>query len=168
MARVVEVHVSGLAELERKLEHLPLKVARAVLRRGLRAVKIWRDEMAARVRRGPHHPRGGGSEQEGVLAKTEIVSTTVKSDLEGRARAGPSRKSFWALFVEFGTAARTRRKPGETRALTRARNAKLAGGNRMPAFPFIRPAFEAKKQEVLDTFVSETKAAFDEEGMPLS
>jgi len=157
MAKVIEVKIRGLDELQEKLEHLPIKASRTIMRRSLRAAaQIWAAEMKARVRRGVHHFKGG-FDLFGVIAKTIGIRVSARSDVSGSAVVGVPRKVFWASFVEFGTKVRFR--------------GKKSGGKRggattgtMPAFPFARPAFEAKKQEVLDKFTAEMKQALEEAG----
>ena len=158
MAKVVEVKISGLEELQDKLEHLPIKASRSVMRRSLRAAaQIWLDDMRARVRRGPHHFKGG-FDLFGVIAKTLGMRVRVSSDVSGSVTVGVPKKVFWASFVEFGTKVRFRgKKSGGKRS--------GATTGQMPSFPFARPTFEAKKQEVLDKFIADTKLALEEEGI---
>src|SRR5581483_1635074 len=121
--------------------------------------RIWQRAIAARVRRGPHHPPGGGSVDYGVLAKNVNLSTSVKQDLEGRVRVGFSHRFPWALWLERGTGPRSRRRAGLTRSQTRAR----ARGNVMPAFPFLGAAGQAESGAVLDRFTDGVKQALGEE-----
>jgi HK97 gp10 family phage protein len=160
VTKVVDVKISGLEELQEKLEHLPIKASRKIMRRSLRAAaQIWVDEMKARVRRGPHHFKGG-FDLFGVIAKTIGMRISVNSDLEGTATVGVPKKVFWAKFVEFGTKVRFRgKKTGGKRS--------GATTGQMPSFPFARPAFEAKKNEVLEKFKSDLREALEEEGLHL-
>ena len=158
MAKVVEVKINGLSELQDKLEHLPIKASRKIMRRSLRAAaQIWLDEMKAKVLRGPHHFKGG-FDLFGVIAKTLTMRVSVKSDLEGTATVGVPRKVFWASFVEKGTEVRFRgKKTGGKRH--------GATTGKMKPKAFAVPAFETKKQEVLDKFIADTKLALEEEGI---
>jgi HK97 gp10 family phage protein len=160
MASIVEVKISGLDELEEKLEHLPIKVSRTIIRRSLKeAAQIFLDEMKARVRRGVHHFKGS-QDAFAVIQKSIGMRLRVTSDLEGSATVGVPKSVFWAKFVEFGTKARFRGKKS---------GGKRSGGptGTMPSYPFVRPAFEAKKQEVLDKFVTDVKQALNEAGLKL-
>lgn len=150
----VEVKLSGFAELQQKLEHLPPAASRRILRRSVvAAVKPWRDEMIARVRRGFHHwtrkqSRYGKQKAFrapvfGFLAKNIRISARVNKDLEATVAVGPARLGFWARFLEFGT-------------------------TKMRAFPFIRPAYEVRKQEVLDELGKQLKEGLEREGLKLS
>lgn len=160
MRSVVEVKVSGLDKIEDALERAPLRVAKRIMRNALvGAGRIWQRAIAARVRRGPHHPKGGGPTEFAVLANNVGLSTSVKQDLEGRVRVGFSSKFPWASWLEKGTAPRSRRKSGLTRAASRNQ----ARGNVMPAFPFLAPAGQASAGDVLDRFTDGVKQALGEE-----
>ena len=142
---VVEVKVSGGAELFEALEKAPREVAKAIIRAGLRsAAGIWRGEMKTRVARGWHVFKSsllGRSREWGFLAGHIGMKVRVTGDeLEGSCQVGPVKKGFWALFLEFGTA-------------------------HMPAQPFIRPSFETRRQEVLDRFTTVCKEKLEKLGL---
>jgi HK97 gp10 family phage protein len=145
MASVVQVKITGGAELYRALEERPRQVGKAIIRAALRSgARIWWKEMKDRVHRGWHVFRNtkfkgqrlkGRSREFGVIAQRGIaIKVSVRGDeLGGIAQVGPTRKgAFWSLFLEFGT-------------------------SRQGKFPFIRPAFETKKQAVLEEFIRKTK-----------
>jgi len=151
----VHVTVTGLAELQEVLEKAPLKASRQIMRKGLLAAAyLWQQEMMQTVRRGPHHGRGKGAPIDfGVLARDIVLRARVTSDLVGTASVGPDKRAYWAKFLEFG------RKAGVSRR-----------GRHFPAmrpFPFIRASFEARKRDVLDEFIIETKAALEAAGLHL-
>jgi HK97 gp10 family phage protein len=160
MAEVVTVKITGLAELTEKLERMPLKVAKRILRNALKpAGELWRAEMVARVRRGPHHLKGA-AEIFAFLAKNILLRATVTSDLTADVKVGPSKNAFWSRFLEFGTRIRHRgRKSGGLR--------RGASTGIMPDFPFIRPAYETMKHQVLDKFIEGVREAFRAEGTRL-
>ena len=151
----VTFKITGGEELARALEQKPPIVARQIIRGSLRvAVAPWREEMIARVRRGwhvfssaiaaaglraPREGRGGAGRQRefGVIARNIQIQTKIgSSGYEGQAAVLPSKKAFWARFLEFGF--------------------KHVGGKRI-WFPFIRPAFESGKGEVLDKFTADVR-----------
>lgn len=166
MARVFEFKISGLEQVQYKLEHLPIKASRKIMRRSLKeAGQIWLDEMKTRIRQGVHHFKDH-TEEFGVIEKNIVMRVSSRSDVSGYVRVGVLEKSedprspFWALFVEFGTAIRFRgRKSGGKRG--------GATTGQMPAFPFARPTFYTKKQAVVDKFVTDVKQALNEEGLKL-
>jgi HK97 gp10 family phage protein len=149
----VSVTVKGAAELEDALARLPLIAAKAIVKVALVAAgKIFLDEMKARVRRGFHVFKSGQGKYKGqrlkgrtreygVLSRAMGETVVVASDgLGGIVKVGPRKKAFWALFLEFGTA-------------------------RSPAFPFIRPAFETKKQAVLEKFIDTCREELNKAGL---
>jgi hypothetical protein len=135
MADRVDFKITGTRELQQALEVLPFQVARSMVKKSLgRAVKPWQVEMKSKVRQGWHVWKstivgrshyGGRSREFGVLSRLIGIRVRLNSDeLGGTAQVGPSKKGFWALWMEFGR----------------------RGGRK---FPFIRPAFDSKKDEVL-------------------
>jgi hypothetical protein len=161
---VIEVKVEGLDKIEEALERAPLRIAKKIMRDALKAAgEIWRQEIAARARRGPHHPGGGGAVQYDLLANNVGMSTTVKSDLEGSVRVGFLQKFYWAIFLEKGTGPRARRRPGMTRARSRALAREAAHQNIEPARPFVAAAGAARAQEVLDRFTEGVSKALQDE-----
>lgn len=157
MAEIFSFKISGGAELARALEEKPPIVARKIIRRSLRvAVRPWREEMIARVRKGWHvfgsaleakglrAPRGGrgerGRQREfGVISRNIQIKTTIgRSGFDGTAAVMPSKRGFWARYLEFGT-------------------------KHQRAFPFIRPAFESRKQEVLEAFIEDAREQLRED-----
>jgi HK97 gp10 family phage protein len=141
---VIEINITGLDKIEAALENMPIRASRQIMRTGLKfATFIWQREMESRVRQGWHHAKGKNAQRQfGFIANHVETKVTVKSDLEGTAGVGPAKSAFWAKFLEFGT-------------------------SKAPAYPFIRAAFESRKQDVLDEFIIETKAALEREGMKL-
>lgn len=145
----ITVRITGADELARALTEKPPIVAREIIRTSLRdAAQPWREEMIQRVRRGWHvfqhailrGKRGQGTaaagrEREyGVIASHILTRVRVgASGFDGSATVYPSKRAFWALFLEFGT-------------------------RKMRSFPFMRPSFEARKEEVLDRFIEDVRA----------
>lgn len=120
--------IIGLKELEQKLKKLDLAVQSKELMKAAKAGgEIIRDAMEQRA------PRDTGR-----LAAGEIVSAlpSQSNAYVATVRIGPSRKVFWGLFQEFGTA-------------------------HMAAQPFVLPAFEATKDEALALASREFKTAVE-------
>jgi HK97 gp10 family phage protein len=166
MARVVDFKISGLSELQDKLDHAPLEASRTILRRSLKeAGQIWLDEMKARVAQGKHRFKDKSVEF-GVVYRNIKMRTTVKSDLSGKVSVGVNesktdpKSPFWALMMEIYT--------GHVRYRGSGGKSHNKGGGKtgvMPHMPFARPTFEVKKQEVVDTFVEDVKIALQEAGL---
>jgi len=125
-------HVSGLSELTRTLEGMAANVQRNALRRAVSSgAAIIRNEAKERA------PVRTGEMRRDIQMKRErtadaqiatyavYVRSGKKSRLAGKAR-NVERDSFYWRFVEFGT-------------------------SKQAAQPFMRPAFEAKKNEAVDT-----------------
>ena len=152
MGTDVQFELKGFDELERRLETAPFQVTQQALRNGLEAgAEIWRQGLAERVRRGWHHWRKGrrgtrhslGTEPVsrapvfGYLHEHEAMRVTVQSDeVAGIARVGPAKAGFWARFLEFGVP-----------------------GRGVPAYPFMRPTFEASRTAVIEAFGSAVRAS---------
>lgn len=154
MADEVSFKITGTEELAKVLETKPAIVAQRIIRQSLReAVRAWREEMIARVRKGWHvfartkikGQRGtlAGREREyGVISNSIAISSEIGAGgFEGTAAVHPTKRAFWSRFLEFGT-------------------------RKMPAYPFIRPAFESRKEEVLEKFVEDVRDQL-REGMGL-
>jgi len=155
----VTVKITGLAELDRALRELPPKAAKRIVRtEATVAAAPWAETMRATVRRGPHH-RAGGQIDFNLIADNIIEKTVVHSDLSATVKVGPAEsvgnyRLFWALILEFGR-----------RAGTSSRGRHYPA---MPAYPFVRPAYESEKTEVLDRFVEGTRDALNATGLKLS
>lgn len=135
----VTVHVGGLAELEKKLLNLPDKVNRRVLAKAVSdGAAVIRDEMRVRA---PQYTGevSQGHPPPGTLKKAVFMSHSHTSHLgyeafvvgvrHGKTRqhvgkAGKNLDAYYFRFVEFGTKFMTPR-------------------------PFMRPAFDVKKEAAL-------------------
>jgi HK97 gp10 family phage protein len=138
----VTVKFTGGDELQKTLETLPINIARRLLREAiLKAVEIWKEEIELRAPSLEQVKLALKSRYvriPGDLSRHIVVKVTANSDLEALAQVGPSRRTFWGIFFEFGT-------------------------HKMSARPFIVPAYESKKQAVLDKFVEEGRQIVTEE-----
>lgn len=148
----ISVHVEGLAEFSAKLESIPLRIARAVLRRGMRAgAAPLREEMQNRV----HRRTGFLAEHIGLR-----ISTSGRTDLFATARIGPERVPYPEddpLAVRVGIA--SGHKPVTADMVGRFLE---FGTRKMSPFPFIRTAFESQKSTALEAFTAASRDAFDE------
>lgn len=131
MADEVQVQLTGFREMAERLKQLPERVAKNALRRAVAAgaaevrnqaranAPVDTGEMKRDIQQKREKDQRGN-----FMAKYSIfVRSGKKSRLSGRAR-DVQKDSFYWKFVEFGT-------------------------SKMPAQPFLRPAFEAKKEEAL-------------------
>src|SRR5690242_3155399 len=132
MANSVTVKLSGLDQLQEKLQALPPKFARRAMREALRpAAQIWKDEIQLRMRK-----------LTGWMASQVVIRlSTPPSDFEhGRARVTVTRKQDPTRISSQGTRGRY----GRAKHIPSALNEELwneFGTVKMPAQPAMRPAF---------------------------
>lgn len=136
----VRFHITGLEELEQQLQSLPQKFARKAIRDSLRpAAELIRKEMQQLARRAT-----------GWMAEHITLRVSSSGQDRGRAAIGfsaahnPERHQTHvpgaineALWNEFGT-------------------------RKMAARPFIRPAFDAKKEEALELIIRKLREHLEE------
>lgn len=146
------VHIKGLSELERALEQLPAKLARNVVRGGLRAgAVILRDAAKSLVpvaKPSPenvlHHGGYAGALRDSIRVSTRIEGTkvTAKVSVGGTKKSGAD--TYYALWVEMGT---------RPHVITPLNGGALMIGGRAVAHvmhpgarphPFMRPAMDSQ------------------------
>lgn len=134
MPPVAMMKLRGAKELEAALLELPTRIGKGALRRSmLKMLQLVADDAAARV-----------SVKSGRLkAKIAVKAQLSRRQRRGRAKGKGVIEAFvgatparHAHLVELGTGPR------------RQRNGKSVGA--MPARPFMRPAWEANKNRLLD------------------
>lgn len=147
----VNIEIKGLAELKAKLEDLGTKTAERCIRTALRAgAEIEREAVASRAPERPDLPSGTALPP-GALANDIVVK--VKRSDQGNISAivTPDKLTAHAAnWVEYG-----HRLVEGGRSRVNAKTGKTSGpgkevGNVAP-HPFIRPAFEATRDEVTQT-----------------
>lgn len=148
---MVKVEIKGLQEIQAKLESLQHNVARRLLRNAMRtAANVWREEI---IRRAPR--------RSGILARSITMQQTVNGELEGEIRVGYFKRAWYAIILEFGR--RASKKGEKLPGITTSKSRKSKGASYSQARPFIRPAYESKKEEVLQKFVEEGKKILADE-----
>lgn len=118
----VRIKVDGLSELKRKLDKLPEELRRYALNEAAKAgAQPIRDE-AARLA-----PRASSPSHPelGHLADHIAVFEPTKTAKGVSVRQGPAAGYYWGRYLEFGT-------------------------SKMPAQPFMRPAFDANKEAAVE------------------
>jgi HK97 gp10 family phage protein len=138
MSTKSEVRMEGLSELLDKLKALPSEIGSkggGPLRLALlTAAKIMRDDAQARA------PVDTGRLKRNIILFRDGI--TFRRGKQGRQRrsyhtsARGEKDAFYGRFVEFGT-------------------------SEMPAQPFLRPAFEAKKTDSAEVFRTKLADAID-------
>lgn len=160
---VQRVEVTGLRELNARLLALPAEIGNKPLKAALRKVgKVVQGAAVRKVRR----KTGALSDNIIVAQVRKLPPTEVAVQVTIRAKAkkykdnARNRKSgrvgteyanvgplFYARFLEFGTADR------------KHKNGKSVGP--MPAYPFLRPAFEENKSYLPEMLRTELSQAID-------
>lgn len=138
---MANIQIKGLKEVSQKLKKLPKNIRNRHVGKALRAGgKLVRDE--ARL----HAPVATGLVRKNVAMRTSTgaragrnadvkVRIGIISDKTGRETGTDA---FYWRFHEFGT-------------------------SKMPAQPFLRPAFEGKKGQVLNTIVRQLRTGIRKE-----
>ncbi len=160
----ISISIEGLSDLQAKLDDLGTKAAERAIRAALRAGAAV--EQAAIVERAPIKDGTGGMLPEGAL-KSDIVVKMSRDEQGGIiAIVGPDKLTKWvARLVEYGH----RSVRGGISRIVKGK-AKGPGSviGDVPAHPFIRPAYEASRQEVANaictTLATEIEAASARKG----
>lgn len=129
---MVEVKLTGFKELSQALKELGPRVARNSLRRAVSSgAAVVRNEARRRARKDTGEMAKDVQikrerDTKGAMSATYsvFVRSGKKSRLSGKSR-DVQKDSFYWRFLEFGT-------------------------SKMPAHPFMRPAFEAKRMQALE------------------
>lgn len=139
-------YVAGLDELRKKLRELPDKIAKKHLRAAVAAgAKVIRDDARTRVpvdtgllrrsviQKWIREQSGNTRQTFYVLWRRGKKYQAVKKKSKGKVLV-VNQDAFYGLFVEFGTA-------------------------KMAARPFMRPAFEMRKQDALQAIANKLREA---------
>lgn len=152
MATSTTVRLIGLEGVLATLQSLPPEVVSrrgGVIRAALRkAAAVIQKQEIANLEQIISVPNVGGEDRStGLLAKNVVVSRS-------RPRSGTNGERF---LVRVRNKAYPKRSPNAKRVTT-AQVARLLeyGTEKRAPLPFIRPAFDAKKDEAVRTFVEET------------
>jgi HK97 gp10 family phage protein len=159
MSKTVEFKITGLSELQGKLEDLPKKLANKILRQTLgQAGEIVRLAMARLA------PKETGFLEEHFSTKTKI-----KRDLiAGSAFVGPEGKIDYPLN-SLGEYREVRNKKGKSRKFGRIAVASVArflefGTSTRNAQPFMTQAWEQTKNQALDKIVGDLNEVLEDAG----
>jgi len=146
---LVQMHVTGLAELSRAMLAIPATLSRRIMREALHAfgdVVAVAAEATAPVRT--------GALREDVIVKVHVSGDLTRNFVRigpGYDRAGlPVRKRG-----RFAGRSDTTRSPGVYGKFLEL------GTHKMPPHPWLRPAWEASKDAALETFVAYCRAGLE-------
>lgn len=155
MADGFQIQIKGLDEISKRLEALPEKLRRKELKSALtEGAELVRSAAAAKAHRnpkGPTHPKAGHL-ADAIIMKVVIGRTEDRAGVEGvdaYARVGVDYKKVkHGHLVEFGTKPHRvgkRQHPGSRKQ------------------PFMRPAFDEKGDEALNTMLTKLAKAVEVE-----
>ena len=134
----IQYKLEGLSALKAKLETLPTKLAKRILRPALESgAEIIQQEAGIRS------PR-----KSGTLTTNIGIELVVHNDLTAEAHIGPTDKAYWGKFSELGTAPHMESSPEGSKAYQHPGE---------PARPWLRPAFASKSGEAVQAIAYEIK-----------
>ena len=140
------LEIKGLDEIERRLQRLPEKLRRKSIKKVMTdSAETIRSEAARRCRK---NPKGPTWPKTGHLADAVAQKVSVKAE-KSTAKIGIDySKAHHGHLVEFGHRIVVHKKDT---------------GKRTRKFPFMRPAFDSKGDEALDTLLDGLKKAVEAE-----
>lgn len=146
----VTAKVVGLAELKSKLEALPTKLAKRVLRPALTdAGEIV--QQAAGIKAPREH---------GTLTTHIVLDVMLHSDLTAEVKIGPSKTAFWGLFSEMGTAPHQETVGWSSSSIRGSEKTYTHPGE--PARPWLRPAFAETTDEYMAALIRNIREGLEE------
>jgi HK97 gp10 family phage protein len=151
----ITARVEGLEELQAKLDALPTKLARRVLRPALEdagAIIQQAIGIAAPRLQGSTENRPEAHEP-GFLGTHIVVDVTVHNDLSADVKVGPSTEAWYGLLQEIGVGPHEESSPRGTKSY-------MHPGQ--PPRPFVRPAFASCTDEYFDALISNIRDGLDE------
>ena len=161
----ITVEIKGLDELQRKLEELPLRVAKKGLRRALAVgAQVFKYAMYTLA---PRYSGGNSNIPSGFLAEHFGVRVSLGRDpLTGTAYIGPDGKMD---YPDEGGGYRSRliKKTGKLKKVGRVAVATVArllefGTSKMAKKPFMTQAFESKKADVISVVANALAEAIED------
>ena len=128
------VKIEGLSEMNKALKKLDAKVATKISRAGLaEAAKVMRKEMRARA------PRDSGNLRKNIKYKLKRFQRRGY-----KGSVGVMSKAFYASFIEYGSS------PHKIKGVAiEGKPFASVDHPGIEAKPFLRPAFEAKKEAAI-------------------
>lgn len=164
---MAEIQIKGLRELKARLDSLPREIKKsAIVMRALHdAAKVIRDEARRRAPVGTairYVGRGAGKRRkDGTISGRAVVGGLLRSSIV--EHTDPHKWNSVVIRVRNKGIAKIN---GKIRILRPGSSPGYwwlveFGTSRMPAHPFMRPAFEAKKREAVTVFVNSMRRGLD-------
>lgn len=137
----VTVNIKGLDKLEKGLLSLPTKVARKVLGDAIRkGAYLLRDATQAKT------PVKTGALRDSIKVKSKKLSEVEYQSTVAPFLSGGSNPVWYAHLVEFGGRYVIKAKGGD-----KDKRARVVATGRIGAQPFMRPAFDSTRSEIIRT-----------------
>ena len=133
-----------IARLERTSQNVTAVKKAAVLA----GAKILQDEIIRRA------PKDSGN------LKDNIAISQTSYGNEETVKVGPTDDAFYARFLEFGYTLRARKTTGST-SRSKSVYERRGTGGKVPAKPFIEPAYLAKRAEAKEAIAKVIREAID-------
>lgn len=148
-----DLHVAGLAELDKLLKELPAKIEGNIMRGAVRAGAKVLEEKAKQL----------APVDDGDLRESIRVSTRSRRGRVSATITAGNKKVFYAHMVEFGTA-RHLIKPKKRKSLFFAGLAReVVDHPGSSAKPFMRPALDNNQREAVDAAASYIRQRIEKE-----
>lgn len=135
---MIQFELKGLKEIENELRALPAKMEKNVMTAATRqAANVYRDEARAKAPVSQQGQKYGKYQHRPGHLRKQIRSFKRRGQKgEIHFQVGPTKRAFYARFVELGHA--TRLKEGGN------------GTSHVPANPFMRPAFDGAGDKAVE------------------
>lgn len=134
---MVDIEVFGLAELSKKLKEMPVKLSKNGLRAAVNAgAEVIRKDAVSRV------PVDTGRLKKSIYKKqireksNNVQQTFFVGARNGKKYRATNKDAYYWRFLEFGT-------------------------SKLPAKPFLRPAFDTKKTQAVEAIAKKLKERID-------
>ena len=154
-----EIHIHGLAELQKMLDSIPAKLEANIMRGALRAgAKVIEAEAKANV------PIASGVLRDSIRVSARRKGSTVTASIKagGKTKSGDA---FYARFVEFGTAAHViKGKVGGWLSFGGLFTKSVQHPGAKPQ-PFMRPALDAKAEQAIVAVGNYIKKRLTKQGL---
>ena len=147
---MAELHTTGLAELHKALQNLPVEIEKKILASALRA-GLREIEAAAKA----NVPVKSGALQKSI--KVRVRNKKDRWRLKGVVVAG-NKEAYYAHMVEFGTAAHLIKPKSRKSLFIAGVMRELVEHPGAAPHPFMRPAFDAANEAAVNAFADKARA----------
>ena len=172
-----EQSVKGLAELQKFLDELPIKLEQNIMRGALRAgakVQLARAKELVPVEAGGPHPGalrdslriGRATLKNGTLRMPVVAGSKTKPKKGSKAASrGAGVDAYWAPWVEFGTAAHLIKPKNRTSMFFAGLMREVVHHPGAKKHPFMRPALDTTVQQAVTAVGDYIRKRLTKEGL---